>query len=131
MPNLESQKKMARNTFKIEGQRKESIFSVIERSLNLGRLFEDGLPIKYLPNIAFVTVLIIVYIGYNHYAEKTSRDINKLEIEVENLRADYTTLKSDYMYSRLQSEVAKRVAAMGLQESKVPPQKIVIEELEH
>lgn len=122
---------MAKNTFKIKGQKKESVFSKIERSLNLGNLFEDGLPIKYLPNLAFVTVLVIIYIGYNHYGEKTSRDINKLEIEVENLRADYTTLKSDYMYSKLQSEVAKRVAGLGLIESKKPPQKIVLEESEH
>lgn len=116
---------MASNTFKIDPLRKESMFSKLERSLNLGNLFEQGLPIKYLPNIAYVTLLVIIYIGYNHQAEKASRDITKLEIEVENLRADYTTLKSDYMYSRLQSEVARRVADMGLKESKIPPQKIV------
>ncbi len=122
---------MATNTFKISPQKKESLFAKLERTLNLGNFFENGLPIKYLPNIAFVTFLIIVYIGYNHNAEKTSREINKLEVEVENLRADYTTLKSDYMYLRLQSEVARRVSAIGLQESKVPPQKIVVEEIEH
>ena len=122
---------MATNTFKINPQKKESLFAKLERSLNLGGLFENGLPIKYLPNIAFVTLLVIIYIGYNHHAEKTSRDINKLEIEVENLRADYTTLKSDYMYSRLQSEVAKRVADMGLYESKIPPQKIITTEIEY
>jgi len=122
---------MAKNTFRIKGQRKESLFSKIERTINLGNLFEDGLPVKYLPNLAFLTTLVIIYIGYNHYGEKTAREINKLEIEVENLRADYTTLKSDYMYSKLQSEVAKRVAALGLTESKEPPKKIVLEESEH
>jgi hypothetical protein len=118
---------MASNTFKINPQKRESLFSKLERTLKLGNLFENGLPIKYLPNIGFVTLLVIIYIGYNHHAEKTSREITKLEIEVENLRADYTTLKSDYMYSRLQSEVARRVADMGLKESKVPPQKIVVD----
>jgi cell division protein FtsL len=122
---------MASNTFKINPQRKESIFSKIERTLNLGSLFDNGLPIKYIPNIAFVTMLVIIYIGYNHHAEKTSREIHKLEVEVENLRADYTTLKSDYMYSRLQSEVAKRVAVMGLHESKNPPQKIITGKIEY
>lgn len=117
---------MAKNTFRIQGEKKESVFSKLERNLNLGNLFEDGLPVKYLPNVAFVTLLIIIYIGYNHYGEKTSRNITKLEVEVENLRADYTTLKSDYMYSRLQSEVAKRVAEMGIKESKTPPQKILV-----
>ena len=116
---------MASNTFKVNPQKKESLFAKLERTLKLGNLFENGLPIKYLPNIAFVTVMVIIYIGYNHHAEKTSRDITKLEVEVENLRADYTTLKSDYMYSRLQSEVARRVEDMGLKESNVPPQKIV------
>lgn len=122
---------MAKNTFRIQGQKKESVFSKLERNLNLGNLFEDGLPVKYLPNVAYVTLLIIIYIGYNHYAEKTSRNITKLEVEVENLRADYTTLKSDYMYSRLQSEVAKRVAEMGIKESKIPPQKIVVKKVEY
>ncbi len=122
---------MAKNTFRIQGQKKESVFSKLERNLNLGNLFEDGLPVKYLPNVAYVTLLIIIYIGYNHYAEKTSRNITKLEVQVENLRADYTTLKSDYMYSRLQSEVAKRVAEMGIKESKIPPQKIVVKKVEY
>ena len=122
---------MAKNTFRIQGQKKESVFSKLERNLNFGNLFEDGLPVKYLPNVAYVTLLIIIYIGYNHYAEKTSRNITKLEVEVENLRADYTTLKSDYMYSRLQSEVAKRVAEMGIKESKTPPQKIVVKKVEY
>lgn len=119
---------MSSNTFKITPRKKESLFSKFERTLQLGNLFENGLPVKYLPNIAFFTLLVIIYIGYNHNAEKTSREINKLQIEVENLRADYTTLKSDYMYLRLQSEVAKRVANMGLKESKVPPEKIIVEE---
>jgi len=122
---------MASNSFRIKSQKNGSLFSRLERMLNIGSLFENGLPIKYLPNVAFVTVLIIVYIGYNHYAEKTLREINKLEVEVENLRADYTTLKSDYMYSRLQSEVAKRVADLGLQEGKVPPQKIITKKIEY
>jgi cell division protein FtsL len=122
---------MASNTFRINPQKRESLFAKLERTLNPGNFFEDGLPIKYLPNIAFVTMLVIIYIGYNHHAEKTSREINKLEIEVENLRADYTTLKSDYMYSRLQSEVARRVSDLGLKESKVPPQKIIVQEIEY
>ncbi len=118
---------MTQNTFKIESQKKESLFAKFERTLKLGNYFENGLPIKYLPYIAFSTMLTIIYIGYNHHAEKTSREITKLELEVENLRADYTTLKSDYMYSQLQSEVSKRVADMGLIESKIPPQKIIVE----
>jgi hypothetical protein len=61
-----------------------------------------------------------------HYAEKNIRKINKLEIVVQDLRADYTTLKADYMYTSKQSEVAKKAVEIGLVESNIPPSKIVI-----
>ena len=93
-------------------------------SFRIDRFFEDGLPLKYLPNVLFTVVLIVFYIGYNHYADKNARNISKLEAEVEDLRAHYTTLKAQYMYSRLQSEVQKRVEPPGMVESMDPLQKI-------
>ncbi|MFM8741301.1 MAG: FtsL-like putative cell division protein, partial [Cytophagales bacterium] len=44
----------------------------------------------------------------------------------EDLRADFTTLKSDVMFASKQSEVARRVKSMGLVESLTPPYKIVV-----
>jgi hypothetical protein len=122
---------MAQNTFKIQSQQKRGLFSKLENLMRLDRLFEDGLPLKYLPYILFTTVLIIIYIGYHHYAEKTSREISKIEIEVEDLRADYTTLKAEYMYSRLQSEVVKKVDYLNLEEASEPPYKISVKESEY
>ena len=78
-----------------------------------------------------MTVLTIFYIGNNHFAEKTIRKIEKLEIEVEEYRADYTSLKADYMYSSKQSEVARRVKELGLKENKMPPHKIVVKKGEY
>jgi hypothetical protein len=37
--------------------------------------------------------LAILYISNTHYAEKTVRKISNIQAEVEDLRADYTTLK--------------------------------------
>jgi hypothetical protein len=54
------------------------------------------------------------------------RSISQLEREVEDLRADYTTLKSDYMFASKQAEISRRVARLGLYESKQPPQKILM-----
>ena len=122
---------MAKNSFKIEPQKQKGLFSWLENLVRLDRLFEDGLPLKYLPYILFSTLLIIIYIGYNHYAEKTSREITKIEAEVEDLRADYTTLKSDYMYSRLQSEVIKKVEYLELEEAAEPPFKISVKKSEY
>lgn len=117
-----------RNTYKkVEKKRTrggESLFSKIEKFFKLD--VEDGLPVRFVPYILYFTLIGIFYIGNNHYADKTIRKITKLEQEVEDLRADYTTLKADYMYTSKQSEVANRVKKLGLEESSTPPYKIVI-----
>lgn len=100
------------------------IFGWLETSLRLDRIFQNGIPIRYMPHILFSTLLIIFYIGNNHYSEKTIREINQLKNEVEELRADYTTLKADYMYLTKQSEIAKRTHVLQLEESKLPPFKL-------
>ena len=75
--------------------------------------------------------LSLVYISNTHYAEKTTRAINKSQSEVEDLRADFTTLKADVMFASKQSEVARRVKSLGLKESVKPPFKIIVEEGEY
>ena len=117
-PEEEAPKSKKRKSF--------SIFGLIEKYASLDALFEEGLPIKYLPRILFLTVLTLFYIGNNHYAVKTIRRIDKVKIETEDLRADYTTLKSDYMEASKQSEVARNVAPLGLEESSTPPYQVIV-----
>jgi len=105
----------------------KSIFSGIEKRLKLETYFEEGFPVQYLPKILFVMLLGILYIGNTHHAEKTIREINRAQSEVEDLRADYTTLKADVMFASKQSEVARRVRELGLRESIDPPFKIVVD----
>lgn len=108
-----------------------SVFSGLEKKLRLETYFEEGFPVKYVPKILFVLVLGLLYIGNTHHAEKTVRKINTIQAEVEDLRADYTTLKSDLMFSSKQSEVARKVKAFGLKESLTPPNKVVVEKGEY
>lgn len=126
---------MSENKFRI-GQNKsegtgKSLFSSLEGRLKIDTYFEEGFPVKYLPKILFVLFLSLVYIGNSHSAEKTIRKINHMQTEVEDIRADYTTLKADLMFASKQSEVARRVKAIGLKESLNPPYKIVVEEGEY
>ena len=100
------------------------IFSGIERRLKLETYFEEGFPVQYLPKIMFVMVVGLLYIGNTHYGNRMNRNIQRLKQETEDLRADYTTLKSDYMEASKQSEVARKVAAFGLVESSSPPFRI-------
>ena len=103
-----------------------SVFTLLERVTRMDGLFREGLPVRYLPHVLFVMFLILVYIGNTHYATRMNRAIQKLKLETEDLRADYTTLKSDYMEASKQSEVARKVAAYGLIESSSPPFRIEV-----
>jgi hypothetical protein len=103
-----------------------SIFSLLDRMTSVDTLFQDGLPVRYLPKLLFVMLLVLLYIGNTHYGNRMNRNIQRLKQETEDLRADYTTLKSDYMEASKQSEVARKVAAIGLVESSSPPFRITV-----
>jgi Bacteriodetes cell division protein (FtsL-like) len=105
----------------------KSFFSGIEKRMKLESYFDEGFPVQYLPKILFVMLVSLLYISNTHYAEKTTREINRAQSEVEDLRADFTTLKADVMFASKQSEVARRVKDMGLTESLRPPFKVVVE----
>ncbi len=108
-----------------------SMFSGMEKRLKLETYFEEGFPVQYLPKILFVMAIGLLYISNTHYAEKTVRRIDAVQSEVEDLRADYTTLKSDLMFASKQSEVARKVKVIGLKESLTPPTKVEVEEGEY
>ena len=129
---------MGENKFRIETERGNqprekssgggpTLFSGIERRLKLENYFEEGFPVQYLPKILFVMMLGLLYISNTHNAEKTVRKIDQVQSDVEDLRADYTTLKSDLMFASKQSEVARKVKNLGLKESLNPPTKVVVE----
>jgi Bacteriodetes cell division protein (FtsL-like) len=129
-------KMMGENKLKIDKKEESkgggpSVFSGLEKRLKLEVYFEDGFPVKHLPKILFAMILGLIYISNTHYAEKTTRLINHAQTEVEDLRADFTTLKADVMFASKQSEVARRVKTLGLKESVKPPFKIVVQEGEY
>ena len=103
-----------------------SLFSLLDRATSVEGLFREGLPVRFLPYILFVMLLTLLYIGNTHYGNRMARNIQKLKQETEDLRADYTTLKSDYMEASKQSEVARKVAALGMVESSSPPFRITV-----
>jgi hypothetical protein len=103
-----------------------SLFTLLDRFTGLDGLFREGLPVRFLPKMLFVMLLILLYIGNTHYGNRMNRNIQRLKQETEDLRADYTTLKSDYMEASKQSEVARKVAAIGLVESSSPPFRISV-----
>jgi hypothetical protein len=133
---------MAQNSVKVAPQVEEPItkapkasgkgvFSMVDKYLPIGNVFNDGLPVQYVPKILFFSFVMMLYIANAHYADQLVRKTGKLHSEVNDLRADYTTLKADLMFKSKQSEVAKEVASLGLEESTEPPTKITEKQREY
>ena len=115
---------MTNYTYKSKDERKRGVLSPLKRFLHIEGSYKEEIHVRFMSQILFVSMLCLLYIGNRHYAEKVVRNISKLEREVEDLRADYTTLKSDYMFASKQAEISRRVARLGLSENKRSPQKI-------
>lgn len=121
---------MAENAYKKKNRNgkngKGSIFKAIEKALKFDFIFSEGLPVRYLPQVIYITFLIVIYIAHVHYADKSVRQLSTLKEEVEDLRAYYSALMKDYKYAIIESEMISRLEGTELVESKDPPYKIVV-----
>ena len=113
---------MDRNTYK--SQKKKGVFAYLARKTHWQYPSFPGLPGHYVPILLFIFCIGIFYVGSTHYYERMLRKISRLEREVDALRVDYTTLQAGYMFDSKRSEVARRVAHLGLYEAPHPPLKI-------
>jgi hypothetical protein len=104
----------------------KSLFSLIDEKLNVTGLLGEGIPVKLVPPFLYAASLALIYIWSNHRAENTIRQIDRVQQEVEDLRADVTTLEADYMFSSKQSEVAKKMQQLGIYEIDEPPMKLKV-----
>jgi hypothetical protein len=79
---------------------------------------------KQAPFLAYVFLLMVLFIYNSHTAEKNIRLTNKLNTEIKDLRSEYITVLSELMGESRQSAVAKRLEKTGIKEIKTPPSKI-------
>jgi len=81
---------------------------------------DNDIAIKYLPRILFLTLLGVLYIGNVHYSERIIRRYTEAQRQLEIMRVDYSSLKYEYINLGKPSELAKRVAKLGLIENDKP-----------
>lgn len=98
----------------------KSVTSVLDGSF----LTKENL-LRQIPFMIFITILGIIYIANSYNAEKTIIDISRTKKELEELRFEYITTKSNLMFQSKQSEVAYRLAGSEVKESTVPPIKLI------
>jgi len=91
-----------------------------------GSLLTRGIILRNVGFIIWLTFLGIVYIGNSYHAEKIAREINILQREVKDLRAESITTAAELMYVSRQSVVQQMVrnSRLEVKESVEPPYKI-------
>lgn len=78
-----------------------------------------------MPYIFFLAALAIVYIWNRHGSERNLREMNKINLVLNERMWEYTTTSSELMNRCKPSEVARAVAPLGLIELSEPPKKII------
>ncbi len=78
--------------------------------------------------ILFLTLIGVFYIANSYNSEKTIIEISRIKRELEELRFEHITTKSNLMFHSKQSEVAVKLKNTGVKESLVPPVKIYVKE---
>jgi hypothetical protein len=113
-------------------KRSYRFFRWVSRFLPLEKVFgektetnQDLIPIRYFYYFLWIVALLVLYERMGYLSEQYIRRSLVLKKEVEDLRAEYTTIKADYMKSGKQSVVIGKVKGMGLEENLTPPHKIV------
>ncbi len=83
--------------------------------------------VNQMPYVLYLSLLMVIYIGYGYYGEKTIRELDKVDGQLKEIKSEYTTTSTKLEVLRQQSKVAEEINRMGLEESRVPPKKIVVE----
>lgn len=114
-------------------KREYSLFNWLNRFLPLDNVFgdkepghEERVPVKYFYYFGWVVILLVIYERIGFQSEEYVRNSIKLKKEVDDLRAEHTSIQAEYMRSGKQSVVIEKVKDQGLIENLTPPKKIII-----
>ncbi|MCF0059473.1 FtsL-like putative cell division protein [Dyadobacter sp. CY356] len=114
-------------------RREYSLFNWLNKFFPLDKVFGDKLPgkeervpVKYFYYFGWIVILLVIYERIGFQSEEYVRSSIKLKKEVEDLRAEYTSIQAEYEKSGKQSVVIEKVKPDGLEENLNPPKKIII-----
>lgn len=77
--------------------------------------------VKNIPFYFFAAGLAVFYIANGHYADKMVRKAAVTEKKLKEMEFEYKIVKRDVIFRSKESELAKAVAPLGLQQLTVPP----------
>ena len=80
-----------------------------------------------MPFLLFVAGLMLFYIGYGYWTERTVRDLDRVSGELKEMRSEYVTVRSHLEKAERQSQVADGIGGLGLRENREPPMRITVD----
>lgn len=92
-----------------------------------GDIFSKDSFVGLIPFFFYIVFLSMVYITNIYFAEDVSRDIAKLNREIEDLHVEHVYLKSEITKITKQSNMVDMLKSRGVNESVEPLKKIVVE----
>lgn len=104
---------------KEESKNSSKGFSVVKRFRK--KLKYNRWIVKNIPFYLFAAVLTVLYIANGHYADKMIRDTSRTEKNLKEMEYEFKIVKRDVIFRSKQSELARTVEPLGLQELTEPP----------
>lgn len=84
--------------------------------------------LRNMPFILFIAGLMLCYIAYGYWTERTVRALDRTNAELKEMRSEYITVRSQLEQAEQQSQVATDIQGLGLAESEEPPHRISVDE---
>jgi len=111
-----------------ENNNKQPKKGAFMKELLSGSMVSEKIILKNLGYISLLTILAAIYIGNRFHAEKITRETNKIQREVRDLRSEALSTSNDLMYASRQSVVIRQVREKGinLEELKTPAYKLIV-----
>ena len=101
---------------------------ILDLLFNMDPLTGGELPVKLVFRIGYIAILILLYIYYSMLADGKIHQIAKTKAELEEIRADYTTQKAEFMKIGKQSYLSIAMKKYALELSLTPPTKVVMDQ---
>jgi len=100
---------------------KKSFLSIIS-----GGFLADDKALSSLPFLLYLAFLGMLYIANGYYAHNRLKDLDSLDTGISELRTQYIIAEDKLMYLSKESELNKATDNLGVKESVIPPEKIVV-----
>ncbi len=110
---------------KKRNKRKSSVVTRSIKDVLNGNVLTRDYVVSNIPFIAFLTLIMLAYIGLGYVAERNSRKIEQIETDLVERNSEFISLKTELNMVSNPAQVADSTLALGLFEARDFPPRII------